>query len=277
MLNTAQTSQQPNIVATVRIQTSNTTPKTPAPGRIAVAPDSQAVFVVDTANNAVVRFNRQGNTLTQNQAWLAPANAPFELRDIAISNRGELFVVNAANDEVIVFDANNIQTEKAHVSLRDQQFPVINPTNLALNNIQTKLYVTESSANAVGMISLAAAPLQGNVTIGQVGRNIPLNTGATSDRSVTNPIGIDTTSDDRSVYVANGGNFNLSLLDGNLDVPKRNFATSTSLGTSVPLGKIVIVSISTTTATTRTQSIYEEYEASGASAPNLPDLAETLR
>lgn len=238
ILNTSRPTQIPNVIGSVRLSQGANAPLRPEPEQLVVTQDNQRLFVIDGANNRLLSFNRQQNSFVQGEVWQSPANAPVDLRGLTIDRTNRIYMTNSANDELIVLNGANIQTEVARVSLRDTQFPIITPLNLELNNAGTKLYITGSGGNVISVIPQPQA-LQGSLSIQAIGRNIAINTN--TSRPSTNPVGVDTTSDDARVYVTNGGGgFNISLLNGQTDTPERNFGTAASAANAPPLGKIKI-------------------------------------
>lgn len=244
VLNTSNPSRLPTVVSTIRIPFNQNSTRRPSPAQIAVSPDGQRLFVLDRGNNSVLALNRQQNTFAPAEFFLFPTTAPVDLRDIEVDRSGRLYVLNSANDELLIFNGANIQQQVARVSLRDQQFNVITPENIAINNSQTKLYITGSAPSIVSFIP-NIQNLRGEVNIAAAGgRSIPL--GLDPRRPATSPVGIDITSNDRLVYTSNGGGgYNISLLNGETDILERNMGTSASAANAPPLGRMKIVAFGT--------------------------------
>ncbi|MBT9544587.1 MAG: YncE family protein [Candidatus Sericytochromatia bacterium] len=245
-LDTSVPSRLPNIIAqgVVRLNTGTNQTKRPSPSQMAVSPDNTRLFVVDRANGRLLAFNINPgqDTITPAEFFQIPVTVTSDLRDLAVDRAGRVYVLNTASDELLVFNAANIQQPVAQVSLRDSQIPAnvpVSPENIAINNAGSKMYITGSSANVLTVIPNPRA-LAGNINLQSVGRNIPLNTDPR--RPTTSPNGVDVTSNDKLIYVANGGGgYNISLINGETDLPTRSFGTSANAATSSPLGRLKVV------------------------------------
>lgn len=241
ILETTRPSLLPNLIRSIRIPFNNTAANRPSPAQIAVSPDNNRLFVVDKANGTLLAFNQ---TQTDNFAlaeFFQPApTARVEFRDVVVDKSGKVYLLDSANDQLLIFNGANIQQPVAQVTLRDGQYANISPENIALAKNLSRLYITGSAANVISVIN-NPGQLSGNVQIAQVGQNIPLN--GDPRRPATSPVGIDVTSTDQEIYVSNGGGgFNISLLElqGSQVVPARNFGTAVSAANAPPLGRLKI-------------------------------------
>lgn len=211
ILDTTSPSRLPNVIRSVRIPFNNNAPNRPSPAQIAVSPDGNRLFVVDKANGTLLSFNQsQADNFTLAEFFQPAATSRVELRDVVVDQNNRVYVLDSANDQLLAFDGTNISRPLAQVNLRDGQFPVISPENIALSKSLQRLYITGSAANVISVVN-NPNQLQGNLQIANVGQNIPINSDL--QRPATSPVGIDVTSNDREIYVSNGGGgFNISLL-----------------------------------------------------------------
>lgn len=268
ILDTTSPSRLPNVIRSVRIPFNNNAPNRPSPAQIAVSPDGNRLFVVDKANGTLLSFNQsQADNFTLAEFFQPAATSRVELRDVVVDQNNRVYVLDSANDQLLAFDGTNISRPLAQVNLRDGQFPVISPENIALSKSLQRLYITGSAANVISVVN-NPNQLQGNLQIANVGQNIPINSDL--QRPATSPVGIDVTSNDREIYVSNGGGgFNISLLEvaGNGQVvPSRNFGTAVSAANAPPLGRMKIIFFNTLTG----QGARLQSETSGASNPVGP-------
>jgi len=77
------------------------------PWGIAIGPDG-SVFVTDTWNHRVQKFDQQGNFLTQ-WGYFGTAETPdgfWGPRGIAVDSSGQVFVADTGNKRIVVFDSN---------------------------------------------------------------------------------------------------------------------------------------------------------------------------
>ncbi|PIQ27647.1 hypothetical protein COW36_07065 [bacterium (Candidatus Blackallbacteria) CG17_big_fil_post_rev_8_21_14_2_50_48_46] len=245
-LDTSSPSRLPNVIAqgVVRLATGTNQTRRPSPSQLAVSPDNSRLFAIDRANGRLLAFNINlgQDTLTPAEFFQIPVTVSTDLRDVVVDRAGRVYLVNNAADELLVFNAANIQQPVAQVSLRDNQIAAnvpVSPENIALNSTGSKMYITGSSANVLTVIPTPSR-LAGNINLQSVGRNIPLNTDPR--RPTTSPNGVDVTSNDKLVYVSNGGGgYNISLINGETDLPTRSFGTSVNAATAPPLGRLKIV------------------------------------
>lgn len=245
-LDTSVPSRLPNVIAqgVVRLALGGNQSRRPSPSQLAVSPDNSRLFVIDRANGRLLAFNINPgqDTITPAEFFQIPPTVTTDLRDVLVDKAGRVYLLNSAADELLVFNAANIQQPIAQVSLRDNQIPAnvpVSPENIAINSTGSKMYITGSSANVLTVIPTPAR-LAGNINLQTVGRNIPLNTDPR--RPTTSPIGVDVTSNDKLVYVSNGGGgYNISLINGETDLPTRSFGTSANAANSPPLGRMKIV------------------------------------
>lgn len=244
-LNTANPGTLPSVIPTgvLRLTSTNAGAARPNPGQLAVSPDNSRLFVIDKAGGRLMAFNLQGDTIAPAEIFQVPQNIPFDLKDVVVDQTGRVYMLNGATDELLVFNGANIQNPAGQLSLKDGTLGPnvpISPESIALNHAGTKMYITGNSANVVSFIP-NPRNLQGQQTLQAVqGRNIPLS--GFSDRPATGPVGIDVTSDDRTVYVSNGGGgYNVSLIDGERDQPLRNIGTAANIVNAPPLGRMKIV------------------------------------
>lgn len=256
ILDTSNPSRLPNLIRSIRIPFNNTSSTRPSPSQIAVSPDGNRLFVVDKSNGTLLAFNQtQADNFTLAEFFQPAPNSRVEFRDVTVDQNGKVYLLDSSNDQLLVFNGANIQNPVAQVTLRDGQYPVVSPENIALSKSLQRLYITGSAANVISVIN-NPNQLTGNMQIQNVGQNIPIN--GSSDRPATSPVGIDVTSTDQEIYVSNGGGgFNLSLLEvtGNGQVaPKRNFGTAVSAANAPPLGRMKIVFFNTLAGQARTQS-----------------------
>ncbi|MBF2053393.1 MAG: YncE family protein [Candidatus Sericytochromatia bacterium] len=246
ILDTRRPGELPSLIRSVRIPFNEQSGSRPNPTRIAISPDNGRLFVIDRANSALLAFNQtQADNFALAEFFRPNTASPVEFRDVVVDRNGRVYVLDSANDQLVVFNGANIQAPVGQVSLRDGQFPVISPENIALGKQLNRLFITGSAANIVSVIN-NPAQIQGNVSIQQVGQNVPIN--GDPRRPATSPTGIDVTSNDQQIYVSNGGGgFNISLLEvaGNQVIPLRNFGTAVSAANAPPLGRMKIVFFST--------------------------------
>ncbi len=265
VLDTSIPSRLPNLVRSIRIPFNNTSANRPSPAQLAVSPDGTRLFVVDRANGALLAFNQnQVDNFAIGEVFRPDPNARVEFRDVFVDRSGRVYLIDSANDQLLVFNGGNIQQPVAQVTLKDANFPVVTPENIAINSSGTRLYITGSAANVVSVIN-QPSQLSGNLQIQQAGGNIPINTDAS--RPATSPVGIDITSNDGQIYVTNGGGgFNISLLEsqGQQVRPVRNIGTAASAANAPPLGRMKIVTFNSLTG----QSVprIQSEDASDASA-----------
>lgn len=263
ILDTSSPSRLPSLIRSVRIPYSNNTAaRRPSPAQIAVSPDNNRLFVVDRGNGTLLAFNQtQADNYTLAEFFQPAPQARVEFRDVMVDRNGRVYLLDSANDQLLVFNGANIQQPVAQVTLRDGQNAVITPENLAMSKSLTRMYITGSAANVISVIN-NPAQLTGNVQIQQVGQNVTIN--GDPRRPATSPTGIDVTSNDQEIYVSNGGGgFNLSLLEVSPNgqvLPSRNFGTAVSAANAPPLGRMKIVFFDTVTGqAVRTRS--EDSEA----------------
>lgn len=273
ILDTTTPSKLPTLIRTVRIPYNNNSTTRPNPAQLALSPDNNRLFVVDKGNGTLLAFNQsQADNFTLAEFFQPAATSRVEFRDVTVDRNGRVYLLDSSNDQLVVFNGANISQPVAQVTLRDAQFPVITPENIAMSKDLRHLYITGSAANVVSVINNPGT-LSGNLQIQQVGRNISIN--GDPQRPATSPIGIDVTSTDQQIYVSNGGGgFNISLLEiaGNGDVqPKRNFGTAVSAANAPPLGRMKIVFFDTLTGQsvrTRSEDSTDSSSETPAAAPN---------
>lgn len=275
ILDTTTPSKLPNLIRTVKIPYNNNSTIRPNPSQLALSPDNNRLFVVDKGNGTLLAFNQsQSDNFALAEFFQAGANSRVEFRDVAVDRNGRVYLLDSANDQLLVFNGANIAQPVAQVTLRDSQFPVITPENIAISKDLRHLYITGSAANVVSVVNNPGT-LSGNVQIQQVGQNISIN--GDLQRPSTSPIGIDVTSTDQQIYVSNGGGgFNISLLEvsGGQVVPKRNFGTAVSAANAPPLGRMKIVFFDTLTG----QAVRTRSEDGGSDTPAAaPNQVSSLR
>lgn len=269
ILDTTSPNRLPNLIRSVRIPYSNAAnARRPSPAQLAISPDNNRIFVVDKANGTLLAFNQtQADNFALAEFFQPQPQARVEFRDVAVDRNGRVYLLDSANDQLLVFNGANIQNPVAQVTLRDGQYPVITPENIAISKTLNRLYVTGSAANIISVIN-NPGQLNGNVAIQAVGQNISIN--GDPRRPATSPTGIDVTSNDQEIYVSNGGGgFNISLLEvaptGQV-VPSRNFGTAVSAANAPPLGRMKIVFFDTVAGqAVRTRS--EDGEESKSETP----------
>lgn len=267
ILDTSNPAGLPNLIRSVRIPFNNNTPLRPNPGQLAVSPDNNRLFVVDRGNGTLLAFNQtQADNYSLAEFFQPPVNARVEFKDVVVDRNGRVYLLDSANDQLLVFNGANIQQPVAQVTLRDAQFPVITPENIALGKNLNRLFITGSAANVISVVN-NPSQLNGNVQIQVTGQNIRID--GDSRRPATSPIGLDVTSDDREVYVSNGGGgFNISLLEVAANgqvIPSRNFGTAVSAANAPPLGRLKIVYFDARTGQPVLQS--ENTDTSSATTP----------
>lgn len=243
ILDTTSASRLPSLIRSVRIPFNNNSVNRPSPSQIAVSPDNNRLFVIDKSNGTLLAFNQtQADNFALAEFFQPASNARVELRDVVVDKQGKVYLLDSANDQLLVFNGANIQQPLAQVTLRDSQYQNISPENIALAENLSRIYITGSAANVVCVVN-SSAQLVGNVQIQQVGQNVPIN--GDPRRPATSPVGIDVTSNDQEIYVSNGGGgFNISLLEvapNGQVVPSRNFGTAVSAANAPPLGRMKIV------------------------------------
>lgn len=272
VLDTSIPSRLPNLVRSVRIPFNNASANRPSPSQIAVSQDGNRLFVIDQANGALLAFNQtQADNFTVSEVFRPDPQSRVEFRDVIVDRSNRVYVIDSSNDQLLVFNGGNIQQPVAQVTLKDAQFPVISPENIAINNSGTRLYITGSAANVISVIN-QPSQLQGNTLIQQAGGNIPINTD--QSRPATSPTGIDITSNDQEIYVTNGGGgFNISLLEstGQQVRPVRNIGTAASAANAPPLGRMKIIFFNTLTG----QSV-PRIQSEDASTPDTDTPASEL-
>lgn len=243
ILDTTNPSRLPNLIRSVRIPFSNNSTRRPSPAQIAVSPDNNRLFVVDKGNGTLLAFNQnQADNYAIAEFFQPPPQSRVDFRDVVVDRNNRVYVLDAANDQLLVFNGANVQQPIAQVTLRDAQYPVINPENIAISKSGSRLFITGAAANVVSVLN-NPGQLTGNLTIQQVGQNTLIN--SDPRRPATSPTGIDITSSDQEIYVSNGGGgFNISLLKvaptGQV-IPDRNFGTAVSAANAPPLGRMKIV------------------------------------
>lgn len=273
ILDTSNPAGLPNLIRSVRIPFNNNTPLRPNPAQLAVSPDNNRLYVVDRGNGTLLAFNQtQADNYSLAEFFQPPPNARVEFRDVVVDRNGRVYLLDSSNDQLLVFNGANIAQPVAQVTLRDAQFPVITPENIALGKNLNRLFISGSAANVVSVIN-NPSQLASNVQIQNVGQNIRLDGDAR--RPATSPIGIDVTSSDQEVYVSNGGGgFNLSLLEvapNGQVIPSRNFGTAVSAANAPPLGRLKIVFFDTRTGQPVLQS--ENSDAADSDAVATPEQA----
>ncbi|MGV3525954.1 MAG: hypothetical protein ACO1RX_17145 [Candidatus Sericytochromatia bacterium] len=287
ILDTTNPSKLPNLIRSVRIPFNNNSTQRPSPAAIAVSLDNQRLFVVDKSNGTLLAFTQsQADNFALAEFFQPAAQSRVEFRDVVVGRDNRVYLVDSSNDQLLVFNASNIQQPVAQVSLRDGQYPVITPENIALGKGMSRLFITGSAANVISVVN-NPTQLQGSLQISQVGQNIPIN--GSASRPATSPVGVDVTSNDQQVYVSNGGGgFNISLLEvsptGQV-VPARNFGTAVSAANAPPLGRMQIVFFNNTAAqSVRVRNVDDEASPSPAASaspavasptPEAPVTVET--
>ncbi|HEY9840316.1 MAG: hypothetical protein ACAI44_06930 [Candidatus Sericytochromatia bacterium] len=272
ILDTTSPSRLPSLIRTVRIPFNTNSTRRPSPAQIAVSPDNARLFVVDKGNGTLLAFNQtQTDNFALAEFFQPNVQGRVEFKDVTVDRNGRVYLLDGANDQLLVFNGANIQQPVAQVTLRDGQFQVITPENIAMSKDLRHLYITGSAANVITVINNPGT-LTGNPPLQQVGQNISIN--GDPRRPATSPTGIDVTSTDQQIYVSNGGGgFNISLLEvaGNGQVvPSRNFGTAVSAANAPPLGRMKIVFFDTVAGqAVRTRST-DGSEDTTLAAPNQP-------
>ena len=133
-------------------------------------PDAQSVWSFDVSNPAAPKLRSQAKSgiLIHGLAdggKAVGASAPNEL----LLRNNELYVANANNDTVSVFDVRTLKLSRSiklspHSSVRTLRGVI--PSGMAMNTAGTRLYVCESGINAVAVIEPKSGRTLGHIPTG---------------------------------------------------------------------------------------------------------------
>lgn len=217
--------RRPVLSQTLRLDARNS-----APAGLVLSPEQDRLYVAGTVLEAFTRDDT-GYVLLQSKALGEPDQR--RISDMLYA-REHLWLADQRQDQLLMISPETLETVQT-IDLSQSGYSAILPTRMAVNQAQTKLYLTGSGASVVQVIDLQARKHLQTLSLQAESLRFPAGS----------PFGVAVSADDQRVYVTAQSGRNLVILEASPDVSVpdtilRTLGTAESEALLPPLGTIRI-------------------------------------